>query len=329
MSQAATLIGLYSILIVASSLFGGWLPSLLRLTHVRTQLMLSFVGGLMLGVGLLHMLPHSFEETGSLDTTLIWTLVGLLGMFFLIRIFHFHQHGPSASAQEHDGSVTEEEGGHVHSHGAGCRHEDPSPTLHSMSWVGVAIGLAVHTFIDGVALGAAVIADTTHRPSSWPAAMGVFLAILLHKPLDALSITSLMQAGGWSRRVQQVVNAGFALMCPLGAWSFLAGTGRVAEHSHELVGTALAISAGVFLCISLGDLLPEVQFHQHDRLKLSAALLLGVATAYAMGYLEPEHAHSAGHSHGSEADHHHEVAPPAAHDPGPVAHPADLGDDLP
>ncbi len=104
MSQAATLIGLYSILIVASSLFGGWLPSLLSLTHVRTQLMLSFVGGLMLGVGLLHMLPHSFEETGSLDTTLLWTLVGLLGMFFLIRIFHFHQHGPSASGTRMTGS---------------------------------------------------------------------------------------------------------------------------------------------------------------------------------------------------------------------------------
>ncbi len=197
-----------------------------------------------------------------------------------------------------------------------------------MSWAGVAIGLAVHTFIDGIALGAAVIADTIHRPSAWPAAMGVFLAILLHKPLDALSITSLMQAGGWSRRTQQVVNAGFALMCPLGAWAFLAGIGHLAEDSHTLVGTALAISAGVFLCISLGDLLPEVQFHHHDRLKLSTALLLGVFTAYAMGYLEPEHAHHSGHSHAGEADD-HPAAQPAVHDPVADDHPAGLGDDLP
>ena len=27
--------------------------------------------------------------------------------------------------------------------------------------------------------------------------LGVFLAIALHKPLDALPITSMMQAGGW------------------------------------------------------------------------------------------------------------------------------------
>jgi zinc and cadmium transporter len=156
----------------------------------------------------------------------------------------------------------------------------------------------LHTFIDGIALSAAVIADSTHRPGAWPAGMGVFLAILLHKPLDALSITSLMQAGGWSRRMQQLVNGGFALMCPLGAWAFLAFADRMAEHPHQLVGTALAISAGVFLCISLSDLLPEVQFHRHDRLKLSATLVLGVLVAYGMRYLEPAHLH---HEHGGES----------------------------
>ena len=46
-----------------------------------------------------------------------------------------------------------------------------------------------------------------------------------------------------------------------------------------LIGCALAFSAGLFLCIALSDLLPEVAFHSHDRGKLSAALLLGVAVA--------------------------------------------------
>ena len=50
-----------------------------------------------------------------------------------------------------------------------------------------------------------------------------------------------------------------------------------------------AFSAGVFLCISLGDLLPEVHFHRHDRLKLSAALLFGVGLAFLVGFLEPHH----------------------------------------
>jgi zinc and cadmium transporter len=313
MISAASLIGLYSILIVGSSLFGGWLPSLLSLTHTRTQLMLSFVGGFMLGIGMLHMLPHSYVETGSLDRTLIWALVGLLGMFFLIRTFHFHQHGPAAPDDPDDASCADHaahkavRGGHHH-----AAHEPP---LHALSWTGVAVGLMLHTFVDGVALSAAVIADSAHRPGTWPAGIGVFLAIFLHKPLDALSITSLMQAGGWPRRMQQVVNGGFALTCPLGAWVFLAFADCMGEHPHQLVGTALALSAGVFLCISLSDLLPEVQFHHHDRLKLSATLVLGVLVAYGMRYLEPAHLHRDSGARVSESEAHaDEEGPAIVHD---------------
>ena len=43
---------IYCLLIVASSLFGGFLPSLMRLTHTRLQMMMSCVGGLMLGIGI-------------------------------------------------------------------------------------------------------------------------------------------------------------------------------------------------------------------------------------------------------------------------------------
>ena len=58
-----------------------------------------------------------------------------------------------------------------------------------------------------------------------------------------------------------------------------------------MLGIMLGLSAGVFLCISLSDLLPEVQFHKHDRWKLSGALILGVAIAYGVGFLEPAHQH--------------------------------------
>jgi zinc and cadmium transporter len=46
------------------------------------------------------------------------------------------------------------------------------------------------------------------------------------------------------------------------------------------LGCALAFAAGVFLCISLGDLLPELELHSHHRIRLSVALLLGVALAW-------------------------------------------------
>ena len=49
-----------------------------------------------------------------------------------------------------------------------------------------------------------------------------------------------------------------------------------------MLGFGLALSAGFFICISLADLLPEVAFHHHDRLKLTAALLMGVVLAVAI-----------------------------------------------
>ena len=131
------------------------------------------------------------------------------------------------------------------------------------------------------------------------ALLGTFLAILLHKPLDALSITSLMAAGGWSVRRRQLVNAGFAMMCPIGAFLAFFGLNLMPDN---LVGWALGFAAGCFLCISLGDLLPELHFHAHDRVKLSVLLLLGVLLAYGVGRLENARLHVPGvpHHHGHE-----------------------------
>jgi zinc and cadmium transporter len=294
----------YCVLIVAASLTGGLLPWLVKLTHRRMQLMMSFVGGLMLGVALLHLLPHAVAKGVSLDTVAWWTLGGLLAMFLLIRVFHVHAHEHGEAAEE------EHRHGHDHQHGhKHCDHDHDhvhshahSPELtaeRSFSWIGLAFGLALHTIIDGLALGAAVAAeaDEAGHGHGWALyGVGAFLAVALHKPLDALSITSLMASGGWSKRAAFVANVIFALMCPLGAIGFIFGLGTLAGNENIVIGCALAFAAGVFLCISLADLLPEVTFHSHDRIWLTAALFLGVALAIGIGFLEHEHVHE-GHGH--------------------------------
>ena len=282
------LLVLYCVLIVLASLAGGWMPFVVRLTHARMQLMMSGVAGLMLGVGLFHMLPHSFAKTGSLDRTVWWMVIGLLTMFLLIRVFDFHQHSVAEESefdQNHDHDTGSE---HVHSHHQRFGEEVSSASR--LSWVGVACGLALHTFIDGVALGAGVVAEG-HTGEFGLFGFGVFLAIVLHKPLDAMSITALMKSGGWPVVWMKAINVSFALMCPLGAGLFLFSLDRFAGSQDVLVGCALGFSAGVFLCISLGDLLPELQFHKHDRFKLSAALLLGVVLAYGIHLVEGKHLH--------------------------------------
>ncbi len=326
-SSTFALLGTWCVMIVLASLAGGWVANWMEFSHTRMQLMISLVGGLMLGISLLHLLPHATGELGSIDQAVGWMMAGLVAMFLLIRTFHFHQHGPvelpreagtviatpcpetpgtgDQSSQTSDPvsstAAEDHEHNHVHGAGASCGHSDhrhhhhhgheESGHAHRLSWIGIAAGLSLHTFIDGLALAASVQADAAHGAVWGLFGVGTFLAILLHKPLDAVSITSLMAAGGWSARARQTVNASFSLMCPLGAACFILGLERFSGQQREILGAVLAFSAGVFACISLGDLLPEMEFHSHNRIPLSLALLTGIAIAWAISLLEPGHAH--------------------------------------
>jgi len=302
MLSPLAVLGVYCVLIVSASLLGGRLPQLIRLTHKRMQILISFVGGMMLGIALFHMLPHAIAYLGAnqIDRAVLCMMLGLVVMFFLLRTFHFHHHDPGqiphaghSHAHRHDQNPDEhpahpecivEDWHHHHPHAA--------PMQGDMGWLGVFIGLSVHTLIDGLALGASLEADSMHQQGGWMLGLGTFLAIVLHKPLDALSITALMRASHWPARWQTCVNAAFAVMCPLGAALFLLSANWLVEQQTVLVGSMLAFSAGVFLCISLSDLLPEMEFHSHHRLPLSIALLLGIALAWGIGYLEPKSAHA-------------------------------------
>lgn len=310
----------YCLCIVLASLAGGALPGFFHLTHRWMQLVMSFVGGLMLGVALLHLLPHSVAEQGSIDRAAMWLLGGLLTMFLLIRVFHVHAHEHGDTSDVSDEHHHDHEGpcDHQHQHVLASdnpyespraesgthHHHDHSPShTHAFSWLGLAFGLSLHTLIDGLALGAAVAAEAHGQRGFALFGLGTFLAVALHKPLDALSITSLMAAGGWSKQAIWLANLGFAVMCPLGAIGFVLGVSTLLGDQNIVIGCALAFAAGVFLCISLADLLPEVAFHAHDRERLTLALFLGIALAWGIGFLEPEHAHDSHHEQGHSHTH--------------------------
>ena len=110
-------------------------------------------------------------------------------------------------------------------------------------------GLGLHTLIDGVALAASVVADAEHGVTVGLAGIGTFLAVALHKPLDAFALTSTMKASGWSVGYQNLVNFLFSLACPLGALLFYFGFTQVSDSGWWL-GCGLAISAGFFVCIA-------------------------------------------------------------------------------
>jgi len=274
MNSSVWLLAVYCVLVLFASLAGGWLLLVIRPTHRRLQIAISFVAGLMLGIAVLHFLPDANDQLHSLDRTAAWMLGGFLAMFFLQRFFHFHHHDSAEGDPEDCCHEHGEAEAHHHVHHA---HSLAGKSAEHLSWVGTALGLTLHSLLDGVALAAAVEAGMRNNIPT--AGLGVALVVILHKPFDAMAISTLMTASGSSRLSRHVLNGLFALASPIGAVLFYFGAGQYTNSDTAFLGYALAFCAGTFLCIASSDLLPELQFHSHDRFKLSVALLAGLAVA--------------------------------------------------
>ncbi len=290
------LLVIYCALIIVASLLGGFLPIYMKMTHTRLALAASFVGGAMLGVALMHLLPDAIdarlrlvEDEGgavhdSLLPVMLWVIAGFLLMFFLERFFCYHHHGDveMAADEQHNN-----EGRSGHRHGP------------DMEWFGALIGLTVHSMVAGLALAASVSAGLLPDGNvQGLAGFGTFLVIVLHKPFDSFTLGTIMAVGKAHRARRHLVNLLFSFAVPLGAFFFWLGLLGDEDSRLMAVTVGLSISAGAFLCISLSDLLPELQFHSHDRYKLSVALFIGLAIAWGITRLEV-----LGHAHGGH-DHH-------------------------
>jgi zinc and cadmium transporter len=272
MSQPAQMT-VYCLLVALASLVGGWILLMLRLTHLRLQMAGSFVAGMMMSMALLHFIPHAAHQIHSLDQTVRYVLAGFLAMFFLQRFFPHHHHDVSEGAPER---------GDPHRHGDGV------PTLAEqsagqLSWIATMVGMTLHSLVGGMALAAAVSADA-HESAGW-LGFGTALVIILHKPFDAMAVSTMMTASGCTRFSRHLINALFALVTPVGAVLFYVGVSQLAAGNPVVLGGALAFCAGTFFCIAGTGVLPELQFHSHDRVKLSLAVLAGVAIAVLMGLL--------------------------------------------
>lgn len=308
--QSSLLLLIYCAGVVAASLAGGLLPHIMHLTHTRMQIALSFVAGAMLGVGLLHLVPHAYLLLGSIDHTMWFTLGGFLLMFFIERAFHFHHHSAPAEADSAEPAGHDHECAHghhahhthsptaaeaEHTHGAHAHHHHDDHGQAKVTWIAALVGLGLHSILDGVALAASAAADRAeHHDLAW-AGFAVFLIVVLHKPFDSLTLGTLMAVGGRSAKLRHWVNAGYAAAVPIGVLLFHLGALSIGDAiNFSVTGAVLAVAGGMFLCIATSDLLPELQFHTHDRFRLSAALLLGLALAGGIVLLE-EH----GHDHSS------------------------------
>jgi zinc and cadmium transporter len=132
--------------------------------------------------------------------------------------------------------------------------------------IGVAayVGIGFHSILDGVAIGAGNMLNIS---------MVILLAVTIHKFPAALALSSILVKGGeYSRKKILTSMFIFSLATPIGALASMNVMGNLGNT--DIIGFALGISAGTFLYISIGDLLPTV--HEEDEKKNVNLMLLFV-----------------------------------------------------
>ncbi len=270
------LILIYCAAIAAVSLIGGYIPLASRINHRSMQFYLSFSAGAMLGAAFFHMLPESAELAGRQFG--LWAVCGVIGLYIIERFISPHSHDTNGYVLRQQDHANPQHSDHEHNH-----DQRNSAAPHIAGWSAVT-GLSIHTFLGGVALGSAVLGSG----AASDVGLAVFLATVFHKPADAFTISTLLIKGGTSRKRALLVQVFFAALIPLGVVCFCLGKSLLATSLESaFTGSVLAFSAGTFLCIALSDLLPEVQFHSHDRMALFLSVIGGCVMMYGTSLFEP------------------------------------------
>jgi len=121
--------------------------------------------------------------------------------------------------------------------------------------IGIAayVGIGFHSILDGIAIGAGTMMNLSFI---------IILAVTLHKFPAALALSSLLVKGKEYTKKKILLSMFiFALATPVGA---LVSVFVFQGVDDFVVATALGISAGTFLFISIGDLLPTV-YEEHEK----------------------------------------------------------------
>ena len=195
-----TTLVLFCLAIVGVSVLGGLLPLATVLTHTRLQVYLSFSAGAMLGAAFFHMMPEAVRMGSAADPALDGgRTAGLVLPGAVLRVPPPRGSGGSRRALP-DACPRALAGARAirraWSHSAAPGGAASAAKGTSLHWGAAAFGLAAHSLAGGVALASAS-ATATGRPSGvGAAAWGVFLATIVHKPADALTIVSLMLRAG-------------------------------------------------------------------------------------------------------------------------------------
>ncbi|MBI4389599.1 MAG: ZIP family metal transporter [Nitrospinae bacterium] len=127
------------------------------------------------------------------------------------------------------------------------------------------VGIGFHSLLDGVAIGAGSMLNLS---------LVIILAVTVHKFPAALALSSILVKGGVYTR-QKILTSMFlfSLITPLGAVASMMVLKNIDVYPLSM---AIGVSAGTFLYIAIGDLLPTVHEEHEKKYKNLVCFCLGI-----------------------------------------------------
>jgi zinc transporter, ZIP family len=204
----------------------------------RLHLLLGFSSGAVLGVAIFDILPEVFALDGGASLMPV-VAFGFLAFFGLERYTAMHRPREHAHAM--------------------AAHEQELGSL-------AAAGLAVHSFLDGVAIGVGF-------QVSLQIGLLIALGVIAHDLSDGLNTVTVVLAHG-----NPLKRATFWLAIDMLTPVLGAATTLLCDLRGGLLPWLLAFFAGSFLYIGASDLLPEAR--EHDSPLVGVATVIGMLSVF-------------------------------------------------
>ncbi|MEK7281284.1 MAG: ZIP family metal transporter [Chloroflexota bacterium] len=214
---------LLSLVTAVANIVGGWMAVFRRSLSRNTMAnFLGFGGGFILAAALLELVPEVLELGAE------FSLYIVIGFFIIFISEHLLEQFLERRSRRDEAAHALEE-----------------VILHPGVGLATILGLSIHDFFDGVAIGVGFLTSP---------ALGVlmFLAVGMHEVTAGFSIAVVTRAAGLGRGLAFASAVGIGLITVVGTvFVFVLG-----ELSTTLTGVFLGLATGTFIHVGASDLLP-------------------------------------------------------------------------
>lgn len=232
---------LYGLVAALAEIVGGALVVLRSRWPARVQeYLLALSAGFILALVFLEFVPESVETLGR--GAAIYMLLGY-------SVLHFFEH--TIVGHLHFGEET---------------HRDVM--ISRAASISTFAGLFIHAFFDGFAISAGM-------QYNYSIGILIFVAVLLHKVPEGLTIASVMLAADHPRKTAFLASGAIGCATILGVVSVF----LLHSISGEVLGRAFAFAGGVATYVGASDLIPEIN-HAGNRI-VPVLVFVGMVLFYA------------------------------------------------